>query len=53
MPSIDSNKTWKKRKDTVSSLASGTLKKQDEEEPEENTEADADDAADENEEIGE
>ena len=53
VPSIDSNKTWKKRKDTVSSLASGTMKKQDEEEPEENTESAEDGTTDENEEIGE
>ena len=57
VPSIDSNKTWKKRKETVSSLANGSLKKQDEEDAEDLEENDNDvadeNAADDNKEMGE
>ncbi|MBQ9200220.1 MAG: serine/threonine protein kinase [Lachnospiraceae bacterium] len=50
VPSIDSNKTWKKRKDTVKSLAEGTLKKQDDSQDVEN---ESDDTSEDTEEIGE
>ena len=52
VPSIDSNKTWKKRKDTVSSLANGTMKKKDEE-TDENDTSEENEKTDDEKEIGE
>ena len=53
VPSIDSNKTWKKRKDTIASLANGTIKKQDEEPDTNDAVVDENNDTDENEKIGE
>ncbi|MBQ7708208.1 MAG: serine/threonine protein kinase [Lachnospiraceae bacterium] len=52
--SIDSNKTWKKRKDTVSSLANGTIKKQDDaDEPDDEKTSEEENENSDDKEIGE